>query len=97
MSDEVKHTPEPWAKYDNDLPKTLSAADYERARAAINACAGIPTKQLEAGSVAKLVEVAEVPLSQWETAHRVKWTAGDQKVAMQRLRAVLRSFQDTPK
>ncbi len=50
------YTPEPWAEYDNDLPKTLNAADYDRARACVNACAGIPTEQL--GDVKALVEAA---------------------------------------
>ena len=52
-----EHTPEPWAAYDPEstAPKTLSAADYDRARAAVNACAGIPTEQLEGASLAQLI------------------------------------------
>ena len=55
------HTPEPWADYDNDLPKTLSAADYKRARVCVNACAGIPTEQL--GDVKALIEALELTLA----------------------------------
>jgi len=54
------HTPEPWADYRNTLPATLSATDYARARACVNACAGIPTEQLEAGRMAELIAAARL-------------------------------------
>ncbi len=52
------HTPEPWGPFD-DPPLTritLNKYDYDRARACVNACAGIPTEQLEGGDVLELID-----------------------------------------
>ena len=55
------HTPEPWPPRDPRWgPEArLSWDDYDRARACVNACAGIPTEHLERGSVAKLFTAAD--------------------------------------
>lgn len=53
-----QHTPEPWPEYievavvmtpnpDGPDAAVLSFEDYRRARACVNACAGIPTENLE--------------------------------------------------
>ena len=81
MSDEAKHTPEPWFWDQGDIGEEYSAlycdiyvdlgdfivasvnhtdvpigrANAARIVACVNACAGIPTEQLEAGCVRKLV------------------------------------------
>ena len=56
---ENKHTLEPMFQYeyrllatyeDGRTPVILTAEQYRRARACINACAGIPTSRLEAGA-----------------------------------------------
>ena len=56
---ENKHTLEPMFQYEFRLlttyengrtPVLLTAEQYRRARACINACAGIPTSRLEAGA-----------------------------------------------
>ena len=52
-----KHTPEPWADYEDHTFKTLSALDYARARACVNACTGIPTSALSEGCVRKAFKV----------------------------------------
>ncbi len=52
------HTPEPWGPFDNPplTMITLNKYDYDRARACVNACAGIPTEQLAKGNVAALIK-----------------------------------------
>lgn len=63
---EQKHTPEPWPAFtDICQPATphpespaiamLSWDDYIRARACVNACAGIPTEKLEGRTIADYV------------------------------------------
>ena len=63
MTTKAKHAPEPWLPWadhpgDKDCPLPMGRDDYERARACVNACAGIPTEQLEAGCVRQLVTLA---------------------------------------
>jgi len=64
MTTEAKHTPEPWEI--DKMPSIsecqkhgdwimLRYQDWKRAQAAVNACAGIPTEQLEAGCIHELV------------------------------------------
>ena len=64
MTTEAKHAPEPWLPWadhpgDKDCPLPMGRDDYERARACVNACVGIPTEQLEEAVLSNLVGVLE--------------------------------------
>lgn len=85
-----KHTPEPWAKYDSDTYKTLSAADYERARACVNACTGIPTSALSEGCVGELVTALRALFK--EVAERDPLYLDTQWASVPQVRAALAPF-----
>ncbi len=66
------HTPEPWPTWE-DIPGggshyALNRADYDRACACVNACAGIPTERL--GDVRNLANALEGMLSEWDKLTR---------------------------
>ena len=54
------HTPEPWPDWESlsgsGSHYALDRFSYERARACVNACAGIPTEQLSDAKVIELVQ-----------------------------------------
>jgi len=67
------HTPEPWpGKNLHGDRVSLSWADYQRAQACVNACAGIPTAQLEGINILDL-------LRQMDFAHMKAMIDPDQK------------------
>ena len=58
-----EHTPEPWTDDIIDTEhwptRIITSEDWNRAKACVNACAGIPTEALEGASVRALVDVVK--------------------------------------
>jgi len=71
------HTKEPWAeyKYKPRQPASefvvMSQDDYERARACVNACAGVPTEWLESGE--STIEYYELKAQRDKLLIQIKW------------------------
>lgn len=69
MSDETKHSPEPWQGGESEMDcdiydangdsitamDDVSPADHRRILACVNYCQGIPTEALEAGALADVL------------------------------------------
>ncbi len=93
MSDETKHSPEPWtwrrgSKMDAGMNEVVvgstgsvvcatvpqsAEADARRIVAAVNACAGIPTAALEAGALAKALDLLTEAYADYQARMPAGW------------------------
>ena len=95
------HTPEPWGdRFGRNGVVYLSTRDWLRAKACVNACAGIPTEQLGDGCVAAVLAALQGPdafrsvVSRYEALNAYKVDAhGPDHSELEELRAEIAAIR----